>query len=316
MKKFFLTAALCVCSFWSVGAQNVSTPNLIKKIMSTLTPNEVKVFVVDTVRYGDNETVIVVHNTDTIQEPNNAVLLDSAMMERLKMMVRDKMNYRDEIDKIKENLQGSEEPEKGNVAEKGKLFDLKMILIIVLFLAFAGYVFWKEKWGKKRIRDVVKRDCRSWVMEVASGVVMSNAPSVQRSYDSDIRELKHRVEKLENGDGIQQGSKSKVVQREERAVPKNGVLYSSSIVNGAYHRPQEQPDVDTIFELRHDGGSKATVTIYGNAYNKILTNPSFLEGCEKQVLGHTKLTVTQEGSAIKDANGKWEVRTPIKVEIR
>lgn len=85
-------------------------------------------------------------------------------------------------------------------------------------------------------------------------------------------------------------------------------LYADSIVNGVFNRTEETANQDTVFILRLRNENSAQFSIYTPAQPRILANPAFLEGCEKQVLTNaTRVVITTEGEAIRQADGKWQI---------
>jgi len=96
-------------------------------------------------------------------------------------------------------------------------------------------------------------------------------------------------------------------------------LYADNIINGQFHRVKEQPDEDTIFELilSKAGDVQAKVIVYEPAHKRVIANPAFLEGCEKQILNNaTSVTMQREGIAQKDVDiGKWMITTTPEVII-
>ena len=61
----------------------------------------------------------------------------------------------------------------------------------------------------------------------------------------------------------------------------------------------------------------AIITISQDAVQRIIANPAFVEGCNKQVLTNaTSVRVKESGTAKKRAdNGKWEVTKKLNVII-
>ena len=85
-------------------------------------------------------------------------------------------------------------------------------------------------------------------------------------------------------------------------------LYADAIVDGFFNRVKEAPNDDTVFELCLQNAQSAVFTIYHFAYQRIIANPSFLEGCDKQVLNNAqKIEIESEGTAVQQADGKWEI---------
>lgn len=113
----------------------------------------------------------------------------------------------------------------------------------------------------------------------------------------------------------QKAEQQKVLQQSQ---PQS--LYADSIIEGKFNRVKEEPDEnETNFELKLARGTDTTakVVIYKGAYRRIIANPAFLEGCEKQLVGnnYTTVTTTKEGVATKDSDGKWRITTITEVKI-
>ena len=96
------------------------------------------------------------------------------------------------------------------------------------------------------------------------------------------------------------------------------VFYAASIIDNTLMGISEEPTDDTVFRLTMTESDTATITIFPDAVQRIIANPAFLEGCDKQVLTNaTAVTVEETGTAQKRAdNGKWEVRKKLKVIIQ
>lgn len=91
-------------------------------------------------------------------------------------------------------------------------------------------------------------------------------------------------------------------------------LYADGIVNGVFNRTKETADQDTVFILHLRTNNSARFSIYPPAHPRILANPAFLEGCEKQVLTNaTRVVITAEGEAIRQADGKWQITKKLEV---
>lgn len=91
-------------------------------------------------------------------------------------------------------------------------------------------------------------------------------------------------------------------------------LYADGIVDGVFNRTKETADQDTVFILHLRTNNSARFSIYTPAQPRILANPAFLEGCEKQVLTNaTRVVITAEGEAIRQADGKWQITKKLEV---
>lgn len=95
-------------------------------------------------------------------------------------------------------------------------------------------------------------------------------------------------------------------------------LYADAIIDDCFVKVRENPNEDSIFVLHLNGDNMADFSIYKLAYQRVVANPSFLEGCEKQILGDTmQLEIKSEGRAQREvSNGKWKVINKLNVIIR
>ena len=118
------------------------------------------------------------------------------------------------------------------------------------------------------------------------------------------------------------GASAKVNEQIEKAEPHGKKLYSQSILpldmnnnnsSNFVYRPRPTPDEDTIFELTETSPNRYQIGIYPPAYARILANPSFIDGTNKQVIGFDTVLVKEYGIAEMDANGKLIVITPPSV---
>lgn len=95
-------------------------------------------------------------------------------------------------------------------------------------------------------------------------------------------------------------------------------MYADAIIDGYFVRVREIPNEDSIFVLHLNREDSAAFEIYESAYKRVVANPSFLEGCEKQIIGESsQLEIVTKGMAQKDfSNGKWKVINKLNVIIR
>ena len=131
-------------------------------------------------------------------------------------------------------------------------------------------------------------------------------------------ELLHKVTALE--DLLKERNTELSVGFRQQASPRladmSRRLYADSIIDGMFSHVKEQENDDTVFVLKLKSETKASITLCEQAYNRIIANASYLEGCEKQIIGHSSVEIVHEGEAERGFNGKWRVVTPLKVEIR
>ena len=92
-------------------------------------------------------------------------------------------------------------------------------------------------------------------------------------------------------------------------------LYADSIIEGVFSHVLEQENDDTVFLLKLNDETHASISLFERAYNKVLANVSYLEGCENQIIGNNVIEIVQEGEAERGLNGKWKVVVPLKVRM-
>jgi regulator of replication initiation timing len=95
-------------------------------------------------------------------------------------------------------------------------------------------------------------------------------------------------------------------------------LYADAIIDDYFEKVREIPNEDSIFVLHLNGENLADFSIYEPAYQRVVVNPSFLEGCEIQVLGSTGQLEIMPGSRAQreTSDGKWKVINKLNVIIR
>ena len=109
---------------------------------------------------------------------------------------------------------------------------------------------------------------------------------------------------------------TKIVSAQIAVVPT--VLYADAIIDDYFVKVRETLDEDSVFVLQLNGENSADFSICESARQRVVANPSYLEGCEKQILGNAmQLEVVSKGFAQRDAsNGKWKVIEKLNVIIR
>jgi hypothetical protein len=97
----------------------------------------------------------------------------------------------------------------------------------------------------------------------------------------------------------------------------SSILYADSIIGGYFNRVKETADLDTIFELHLQNIQMARFVVYNAAIQRVIANPSFLEGCEKQVLNNAQnVTIESEGATQCQSDGKWKIIKKLNVIIK
>lgn len=194
-----------------------------------------------------------------------------------------------------------------------------MLLAILVIIVLLGWLYITKKQAKDKS---TKRKIQFDEFQVN----LDNSYSDNAKLTEKIQQLSAEIEKLKDE---KTNLRTEIYQSQQKqksiddpkpqpvAQPQSLSLYADAIIDGKFNRVTEEPDSRSIFELKlakaYD--TRATVIIYPAAYGRIIANPSFLEGCEKQVLGSTVVTIIHEGIAQKDSSGKWSLTTIPKVKI-
>jgi predicted nucleic-acid-binding protein len=95
-------------------------------------------------------------------------------------------------------------------------------------------------------------------------------------------------------------------------------LYADAIINSTFHRVTREPNPDTVFELFKKPGSNAIFfRIYPDAYKRVLKNPDFIDGCEKQIINQLspQNLEVEDGIVSQDDSGKWNIIQKAKVKF-
>lgn len=150
----------------------------------------------------------------------------------------------------------------------------------------------------------------------------ADTAAVETKISGELTKIQARVEKLEGR--IQQAQRPQTPERRTpeppREVPPRPQpckKYAQSIIDGVLKKVKDAQNEDSVFELVLDSpnATRAKLDICKEAYNKVKSNPAFLDGCDKQILGSESVSTTP-GIAILDTDGDWKVATKPKVIIK
>ena len=189
-------------------------------------------------------------------------------------------------------------------------YDKISYALAVLVIALSGLFFVFNKKNRKKITLLKDRKghykTKSHLLEKEK----NNLAYENEQLKNEIRQLHTKMNQ------IRQKQNDSDEQKPQQPEPPS--LYADAIFDGKFNRVKELPDDDTIFELKLIGPNEtlAKIVIYGPAYRRVIVNPSFLEGCEKQIVGNSTVVMELEGLTQKDdRNGKWTIVTTPKVKI-
>ena len=93
-------------------------------------------------------------------------------------------------------------------------------------------------------------------------------------------------------------------------------LYAESIMDNRVVRPRSAPDeYETVWELTEISPNRYEITAWNGAHRRILANPAFLDGAEKQVMGNVSVEVAESGIAEMNADGKLVVTKKPRINL-
>jgi hypothetical protein len=94
-------------------------------------------------------------------------------------------------------------------------------------------------------------------------------------------------------------------------------LFADAIINSEFHRITEQPNSDTVYELRlFNSLKKATFIVFVGAYQRVIKNADFVDGCDKQKLASPSQNIEVEnGIAELNDSGKWRITKKATVKF-
>lgn len=147
------------------------------------------------------------------------------------------------------------------------------------------------------------------------------------SEDDVIRLINRQLRELSKDSQVQFANKvtqqskrqeSKQHSQQSKQEVKSIILYADAIVNAKFNQVTSSVDSGTTnFELKVNPQNlnEADITIYKDAYDRMLINHSFLEGCDKQVVNadYSAIKIDNFGKAVKNADGTWLVKQKLRV---
>ena len=93
-------------------------------------------------------------------------------------------------------------------------------------------------------------------------------------------------------------------------------LYSPTLLDNRVAKPRPVADkYETVWELTEIAPNKYKISIWEGAHKRILANPAFLDGAEKQVMGYVAVEVAEPGIAEMNSDGKLMVVKKPKINL-
>lgn len=266
----------------------------------------------------------------------NSINMDSVQIAYFNRLINDSVRYENsllqmELDSLQSELSAVREK-----AEQGEYNSTKLWVRLLLFvltgivLGLAIYVFFLQRDLNDDSKEIEKRKKEIEDLKKEIGKSNGNASNKDNvSIESEIRKAKEENHKLNRRlndlehmlketdfSFDRESTYTSNQQPTSKSVETIKLLYADSIIDGEFSHVKEQENDDTVFVLTLKSESTASVAIFEKANGKVIANPSYLEGCEKQIIGNSSVVIVREGEAEKGFNGKWKVITPLKVEIR
>ena len=304
MKRLVIIFILCACSSICTAKTGSAQPESKQK-PSTLTIK------VDTVCVPLDSTL--------------AIQIDSATLSTFGQNLLEKRQYGVELDTLSARIDALSENKNGLPP------NLVLIWFVILTLGLILIYFFHFVKRRDYIVNTVKESSRvnSWILSKVRSVESSAFQSTNPSR-SENKALQKRIEELEEKIRILEERKESPLSqqkqtvnslaaknRESQTVSSVRKYYAESIQDNRYVKVKELQTEDAIFEITvKPDKNTATVTICKAALGKVLANPSFLDGCDKQVSGNTSVNVEEEGTVERTDDNRWIVRKQIKVVLK
>lgn len=272
-----------------------------------------------------------------IFKTNDTIIFDSTKLLNIKSYINDSAYYRKELGNIYEDISSLK-----LLSENSKSYFIwiKMLLYPSAALVLALLIFFIID-KKNRTDEILyvltgrKSDNKThrlalWENELIAKAEERANQIPQRNTDSQstiselylsIKDLQKRIATLE--DIIRIKSDIVLNQVEEQPIPvlptpTSITLYADAIINNMLHKITEQPNDDTVFELflKTPTDKIATLTIFSEAYRRVLKNADFIDGCEKQRVNKNAINLDiEKGEAQLQDNGKWQITKKANIKF-
>jgi len=319
MKKFVIIVSAILLS-WSAGTAQVKDTQQPVIVGGNAIPLSNS----DSVnwRSASNGTIVKIEEdkalpvgcgTDTIYSEKDGVKSDSFIVEVLDSLTWYKNAYKN-LPVEKGNVvhaKDSSIPDSVSIALA--VFGCVLIVLLVILFILSKKETKKQKAGFQYYINELKQKI-AWEQHEKN-----NWENRANTFSSENRKLKIEIEELRAKSSQNQHKQQGYNEQQRRPLspPPPQSLYADAIINDKFNRVKEQPDDDTIFELKLSkaGETRAKVVVFEPAHKRVIANPSFLEGCEKQILGNSTVTMQRDGIAQKEDSGKWIITTPPEVKI-
>lgn len=271
----------------------------------------------------------------------DTIVLNSKEFSQLKLVLNDSVFLKNtlnanaqKLDLINRTLSNNQNNDKSFF----KPFTLDKALLLFTPLLLIGFVVYTLI-EKKKLRDKILFTVTGFnrgnsneprIEQWRNGIVneaINKAKADQNelvSIKTNISDLKRNVEnilsRLKEFENDSKPTSNSIQQKSEisKQVHKPKILYADAIVNDQFNRVTESPNEDTVYEiiLQNTSDKSGGFTVYKDAFRRVLMNPDFVDGCEKQKLdlAPTDLKVDKGTTQLNDY-GKWIIVNKANVKF-
>jgi predicted nuclease with TOPRIM domain len=201
--------------------------------------------------------------------------------------------------------------------------EICLIALVVIIIALVVYFFDKKK-RRDEIITMTNRDnygdnhgLEEWKNWLSQEKEEKKQREIRyQDLNNQLKDWQKRVTELEN-ELTKANDKTPPVIEPTKKLDSYLNLYANAIINGMFfNKVTNQSNDDTVYELTVTSLSDRTAkfTVYKEAYSRVLKNPDFVDGCDKQKLGNQSIEV-EAGEAQKQDNDKWKVTKQAKVKF-
>jgi len=204
-----------------------------------------------------------------------------------------------------------------------KKFFMLALLLFIIFVIFKKRNLFVELYNSK----VKKNNFKKTVEEIDLKQKIKDLESENKKLLSIVNEiaelrttnkqLQLKIKDLEKKSNIEVANEYRNIQNTNFSFDKiiedsklSNILYANAIINDYFHTISDTPNEDTVYliKLTNIDGRLGKFDIYQNSRPRVLKNPDFADGCEKQKLSLSPTTIQVEpGEAQKDDFGKWRI---------
>lgn len=281
--------------------------------------------------------VIVFELDTTTFKTNEPLNIDSTQFAKIESFINDSTDLKKELERLKSDLSSLkvliETNKKNTTTYKILFYVLGLLNVAILVFLLLDKKKRRDEilytlTGRKRNKEASRlSEWEKGIVEMAvekTKQIQLSAPVGVRSNNIElmrtIEDLQKRIAILEDDSRAKLAEDSVNIEKqpEIEEVPITKTLYADAIINGILNKVTEQPNDDTVYELilKTQTDNAATLTIFRDAYRRVLKNTDFIDGCEKQRINNIPNDLhVEKGEVLKQDTGKWKVTKRANVKF-